>query len=133
MLLSRLLENLYRVLTASSGQEALEILSREEVSLVITDQRMPGMTGTELLRKIHETDPDMVAIVLTASPDAETLVEALGSSGASRYINKPWKRDTILDAVSICIQKHERNLENKRALDQLRQIREKLKTGVADR
>jgi two-component system response regulator AtoC len=75
----------FDILTASGGQEALGILAEREVAVVITDQRMPRMTGIELLREVRERQPDAVGIILTAFTDVDVLVEAinLGRSTAT--------------------------------------------------
>src|SRR5437868_13949676 len=89
-MLERLFHKDFRVLTAASGEEALEILNRETVTLIITDQRMPGMSGTELLRKSRSPHPEMVKIILTANTDIDTLIDAINITGAHRFMNKPW-------------------------------------------
>lgn len=64
-MMERQLKGIFRTTSASSGEDALEILQREEVSMLITDQRMPGMTGTELLRKARLIDPDIICLLVT--------------------------------------------------------------------
>ena len=125
-MLDRLLRKHYRVLTATSGEEALRILNREPVSLIMTDQRMPGMLGTELLRKSRASNPDMVRIVVTATNDSDTFIDAIKNSGAIRVISKPWDPDKILQIVQEALAKYERRLENKEALSRLRQANEDL-------
>src|SRR5436853_4003458 len=120
-LLERLLRHDYRVVTATNGDEALAVLRREKVSLIITDQRMPGMTGTELLRKSRTLDPDMVRMVVTANTDADTFIDAIKNSGAIRVINKPWDPDKVLDLVRNALEKYEVLVCNKQAINQLKQ------------
>ncbi|PYP89565.1 MAG: hypothetical protein DMF61_02535 [Blastocatellia bacterium AA13] len=120
-LLERLLRHDYRVVTATNGDEALAVLRREKVSLIITDQRMPGMTGTELLRKSRTLDPDMVRMVVTANTDADTFIDAIKNSGAIRVINKPWDPDKVLDLVRNALEKYEVLVGNKQAINQLKQ------------
>lgn len=79
-MLERLFRSEYRVLTANNGGEALELLSREEVALIITDQRMPGMSGTELLRQTLRTRPETVRIILTGYTDIESLTDAINTT-----------------------------------------------------
>ena len=126
-LLERLLHRHYTVLTASNGEEALQIAHRENISLVITDQRMPGMLGTELLRKCHTINPEMVSLVVTATDDMETFIDAIRKSGASRVISKPWDPDVLLKAVREALAKYERGLETQRTMSMLRQVSENLK------
>ena len=67
----------YRVFKAQSAQEALDLLSKEQVDLIITDQRMPNMTGIEFLEKTLEYDPRMIKILITAYTDEEDLIKAV--------------------------------------------------------
>jgi response regulator RpfG family c-di-GMP phosphodiesterase len=106
-MLERLLRKHFRVLTATSPEEALRLLERENVSLLLTDQRMPGMLGTELLRKSRVLQPDMVRMVVTATNDSETFIDAIKNSGAVRVISKPWDPDKVLQAIRDALLKYE--------------------------
>ena len=99
LMLEKVLRTSYTVITARSGAEALDVLKREEISLLITDQRMPGMTGTELLRESQSLRPGMVSMLLTSNNDTETFIDAITKAGALRVINKPWDAANLL---SIC-------------------------------
>jgi two-component system, NtrC family, response regulator HupR/HoxA len=78
------------VLCARSGAEALEHLGSREVGVVIADQRMPGMTGTELLATVAESWPDIVRITLTAYADVDTMLEAINAGRVDQFVIKPW-------------------------------------------
>ena len=78
-LLARIFRRDYQVLSANSGSEALELLKAHEVSLIISDQRMAGMTGVEFLKRAAEMRPHAIRIILTGYTDVETLVEAINS------------------------------------------------------
>ncbi len=91
-LLERLFRRDYYCLTASSGAEAIELLKQHDVAVVITDQRMPQMTGMELLKETSEMRPHMVRILLTGYTDVETLVEAINCGLIYMYVNKPEQR-----------------------------------------
>jgi DNA-binding NtrC family response regulator len=80
----------FDILTANSGPEALGILAEKDVAVVVTDQRMPKMTGVELLREVREKHPDTVGIILTAFTDVDVLIEAINLGQVYRYITKPW-------------------------------------------
>lgn len=123
-LMERLLHRQFNVLTAGNGEDALRIVERETISLIITDQRMPGMQGTELLRKCQAINPQMVSLVVTATNDIDTFIDAITNSGASRVINKPWDPDEMLMRVKDGLAKYERNLEHQRKMAQLRQVNE---------
>lgn len=90
----------YRVYTASSGEEALAIAQTTPLDLVIADQRMPGMTGVELLESLRETRPDVLGIVLTGYSDTPALLSAINKARAFRYLKKPWQPEEVLAAVS---------------------------------
>ena len=94
-LLERLFRRDYQVLSAGSGQEALRLLEQHDVALLITDQRMPGMTGIELLKRAAELRPHMVRIILTGYTDMEALVEAINCGQVYRYATKPWNNDDL--------------------------------------
>ncbi|MEE9606729.1 MAG: ATP-binding protein [Myxococcota bacterium] len=83
------------ILTATSGEEGLDILNRRPVALVLSDQRMPAMTGVEFLSRVRELGPETVRILVTAYGDADTLRSAVNSSSIYRYIPKPWTPDEM--------------------------------------
>ncbi len=103
--LSMLLRTQYQIFATSDGHEALRILKQEKVHVIISDQRMPIMTGTELLRQAREIAPDTIRILLTGYSDADAALDALNDGEIFRYINKPWGpkelRETIAQAASI--------------------------------
>ena len=81
----------YEVSHADSGRTAIEFLREERVDLVITDLKMPGMTGIDLLKAVGQMDPDIEVIVMTAFGTVETAVEAM-KEGAYDFVSKPLKR-----------------------------------------
>lgn len=103
--LSMLLRTQYQIFATSDGHEALRILKQEKVHVIISDQRMPIMTGTELLRQAKEIAPDTIRILLTGYSDADAALDALNDGEIFRYINKPWGpkelRETIAQAATI--------------------------------
>lgn len=120
MMLEEVLRQKFQVVTATSAQEALEILNRQEFALLITDQRMPGMRGTELLRKAHTIAPDLVCLLLTAEKDTDTFIDAIVNSGAARVIHKPWESERLLQIVQSECDKYETALERKKSLNELK-------------
>ncbi len=85
-----LLEDRYRVLTALCGEDALGLLEKEKIEIVIADQRMPGMTGVELLTRVRERYPECIRLILTAYSDFDAMLEAINEGRVYRYIIKPW-------------------------------------------
>ncbi len=101
----------YSVLTAGSGEEGLEIFRNEHPPLVITDIRMPGMDGIEVLRHLRQLNPEVEMIVITGHGDMELAIHSLRNS-ASDFINKPIQRD----ALEIALQRAEEKIELKRKI-----------------
>jgi DNA-binding NtrC family response regulator len=127
MKLAKLLGDKYRTVTANSGQEALEILKRDDtVSLVITDQQMPGMSGIELLRACHSVNPDIIYMLMSAVNDVGTFIDAVTKSGAVRVINKPWDSKKLLEDIESSLDRYEKLLANKSSIDRLRRAQESL-------
>jgi response regulator RpfG family c-di-GMP phosphodiesterase len=85
----------YNVLTALSGDEALEILSKREVNVIITDQRMPEMTGVEFLEKVLEKFPDPIRVLLTGYADMGAVVDAVNKGKIFHYLAKPWNEEEL--------------------------------------
>jgi len=108
-LLERLFRHDYNCLTASSAEEALELLDQHEVAVIITDQRMPSMTGVELLKRSADRRPHIVRILLTGYTDLEALVEAVNCSLGYMYVSKPWNNDDLKLRVSRAVQHYEAN------------------------
>ena len=98
-LLTRIFSPHYDVVRASSGQEGLEMLAHHDISLIISDQRMPGMTGIEFLQKASELRPQCVRIILTGYTDAGSLIDAINSGVVYKYVTKPWVNADLLQTV----------------------------------
>src|SRR5438132_14188668 len=97
--LRNFLEAGYRVYEAQSGNEALEIAKATALDVIIADQRMPEMTGVELLEKLRDFKPDVAGIILTGFTDPPALISAINRARVFRFLKKPWQPDDILEAV----------------------------------
>lgn len=117
----------YEVFMASSGAEALEILKRQRIALIIADQRMPEMTGAELLEKVLEIDPRIIRIILTGYTDTASLIQAINRGHIYQYITKPWERQELRILVRRAMESYELALENQRLLKELQAANERLK------
>ena len=95
----RTLDEDFAVLTASHADEARRHLERHEVSVVVCDQRMPGMTGVEFLKEVRERWPDTVRIVISGYTDSEDIIAGINDAGIYQYILKPWVPDHLLETV----------------------------------
>lgn len=108
----------YKVYTAISGNEAMDILEKNEVHIVITDQRMPNMTGVEFLEKIQEKYNDPIRILLTGYTDMATVIDAVNKGKIFHYLTKPWNEEeltqTIERAYEIFLEKEKIKLMNEK-------------------
>ena len=109
----------FDIITANSGPEALQILADKEVAVVVTDQRMPKMTGVELLREVRNQQPDSVGIILTAFTDVDVLIEAINLGQVYRYITKPWDAKEVRGVLQYAIERFHLQRENKKLVAQL--------------
>ncbi|MDX6496773.1 MAG: two-component system, NtrC family, response regulator HupR/HoxA [Blastocatellia bacterium] len=129
--LERLFRADYRMVTAPSGAEALALLEQNDVALMISDQRMPEMTGIELMTKTVDIRPHMVKILLTGYTDVGAIIAALNSGLVYRYLTKPWTNDDLRLTVSRALEhyemmkaKHQLGMENQRLRAMLQEINE---------
>lgn len=106
-LLERLFCRSYEVITASSGAEALELLGAHDIALIISDQRMPQMSGSEFLKRAAEMRPQTVRIMLTGYTDVNDLVDAINSGVVYKYVTKPWVNEELLQTVRRSLQHYE--------------------------
>ena len=94
----------YELLFAESGEQGLEILEKRDVNLVVTDQRMPGIKGTELLKIVKERWPHIMRVVLSGYAEVESLLSAINEGEAYRFITKPWDDEAFKKLVAKCIE-----------------------------
>ncbi len=120
----------YEVLTALGGEEALAMMREKEVQIVIVDQRMPGMTGAELLEKIHHEFPEPVRMVLTGYSDLGAVIKAINDGGVFRYITKPWDKDEFKMSIENARQVYMLRQRNKRLVSDLQLKVEELEKAL---
>jgi DNA-binding NtrC family response regulator len=109
----------FTVVTASGGEEGLERLRGEPVALVLSDHRMPGMTGVEFLTRAHAVDPKTVRILVTAYGDAQTLGDAVNSGAIYKFIPKPWQPEEMRVALRRGIEAYALEREREQLLREL--------------
>jgi two-component system response regulator HupR/HoxA len=109
----------FRVLRADGGEEALQVLQAHDVSVIVTDHRMPRMTGIELLRQSQDLAPEAVRIVLTAYTDVDSLMDAVNTGRIYHFIPKPWDPNELLVVVRRAAERHALAQENARLRDEL--------------
>ena len=104
----------YQILTATNGQEGLELLKKLEkpVSLIISDQRMPGMNGAQFLERAKNISPDAIRFLLTGYSDMNAIVESINKGEIHRYLEKPWNDDHLMLQVRQSLETYELKKES---------------------
>src|SRR5207247_5674606 len=103
------------------GDEGLAELRRHDVAVIVTDQRMPRMTGLEFLKAARAVRPDAVGIILTAFTDIDVLIEAINLGHVYRYITKPWDAKEVKGILTQAIERFHLRRENSKLREQLEQ------------
>ncbi len=123
-----LIDEPYVKLFANSGEEALTILEKERVSVLVTDLKMPGMNGLELLNIVKDKYPDMTRIVLTGYYQVSTILAAINKGHIHRYLTKPWKmEEEFIPTIRQAIEFHHIVQERRELIQKLTAHNEDLK------
>lgn len=129
-----LFKKLYNVyVTEDPVNEAFEILRNNDIQLVITDQRMPIMTGTEFLIKMAPEFPEMISIILTGFTDIEVIKEAVNKVGIYKYITKPWDFGEMKSTLDKAMESYQLKKDNVHLVEQLKEVNTGLEDTVAAR
>jgi phosphoserine phosphatase RsbU/P len=123
----------YDIHIALSGFEALEIMRKENIWLIITDQRMPGMTGTEFLERTLAEYPDCIRIILTGYSDMNAVIHAINKSMVYRYITKPWELEEMKVTIDNGIEMYKLKEQNKKLFEELKEANQTLEQKVISR
>ena len=115
-----LIDDGYTILGALSGEEGLSKLKNHEVELVISDQKMPGMSGLEFLKKVQLDYPHILTIMLTAHGDLETAMEAINEAGVYKFILKPWNEADLRLTIKRALELREVVMERDSLMDQVK-------------
>ncbi len=105
--------------TATSAEEALQLLENEEFPIIISDQRMTGMSGSDFLAEVRRRHPDTIRMLLTAYTDFDAVVDAINEGQIARFIRKPWERDDMLATIINASKLYWRTRENRALTMQL--------------
>ena len=103
-----LLRREFRVLKANSGHEGYRLMQEEEVHIIMTDQRMPQVSGVELLTKVKAKNPQAVRMLFTGYADLESIIAAINQGHVYQFLKKPWQPEELLDAVRQAAVEYER-------------------------
>ena len=109
-----LLDETYNKLFAISGEEALEIMQQEEIHVIVTDMRMPGMDGLELIQAVKKGYPDVVRIVLSGYAQTSSLMIAIHNEGVFEFVPKPWKLTEFKQVIRKAIDHYKNKEEYKK-------------------
>src|SRR3990172_4658119 len=115
----------YSTMQSRDGLSALDLLNREDFSLVLLDIKMPGMDGIKVLENLHKAHPDMAVIMMTAHGSEDIAVETM-KKGALDYIAKPFSTDDLLKKVERTLKLNKARQENTRLQKQLEEERKKM-------
>ena len=119
-----------RVLCVQGGEEALRVLEREEVAVLVTDQRMPRMTGVELLEATARGYPDVVRILVTAYTELDAAIAAINRGQVSRYVRKPWTPGELRAVIGDALEHHRTKVRLRLLERQLRETERVYALGV---
>ena len=130
----------YTILTASGGKAGLELMATHPVDVIVSDQRMPGMTGVEFLQKAKQMDPDSVRMVLSGYTDLQSVTDAINEGDIYKFLTKPWDDAMLRANINEAFQRKLLSDENRRlsaelagANNELERINAQLKHVLADR
>ncbi|MGH9181050.1 MAG: response regulator, partial [Acidimicrobiales bacterium] len=110
----------FELLTAGSGAEALALLREHDVAVLVTDQRMPGMSGVEFVTEVCKRHPRTVRMILTGFSDMEAIIQAINDGHVYAYVAKPWEPDQLKQLMKQAVEHYQLSVENERLLVDLR-------------
>ncbi len=116
----------YEIHTVESGPEAMEFLKSTEVDIIITDQRMPNMTGVEFLEKVIPVHPDPIRILLTGYTDITAVVDAINKGQVYHYLTKPWEESALRIVIKNAFEIYELRRNNKELTEKLAKVNKQL-------
>jgi len=131
--LRRTLEEDFEVHTASNAEEALAVLEREWIRIVLCDQRMPGTSGVALLRQVRERWPEAIRIIISGYTDSEDIIEGINQAGIYQYLLKPWQPEQLLLTLKSAAEMARLHAENQRLAMELRTAAPVLERQVENR
>jgi response regulator RpfG family c-di-GMP phosphodiesterase len=116
----------FNIFTAESAAEGMTILQKEAIHVIIADQRMPGMTGIEFFESIIPDYPDPIRILLTGYEDITAVVDAINKGEVYKYIQKPWRDDSLRINIEKAFEIYSLRKENKELIESLLTVNKQL-------
>ena len=123
--LRNLLRREFEVHTAASGAEGMKILETHVIHLVMTDQRMPEMTGVELLSRVKSEHPGAMRLIFTGYADIKAVIDAINQGNVFRYIAKPWDPEDLVAALREAGRRYDQIVRRNRLLNELREYEDR--------
>jgi len=114
----------YNVLEAGRPAEALEIVKKEDVHLILSDHLMPDMLGMDLLRSVRLVKPDIIRIILTGHAELSMAMQAINEGAIYRFLTKPWENNDLLVSIRLGLRQYETDAENRRLIALVRKHHE---------
>jgi len=122
----------YRVLTATKAVDGMKILQEEEVHVVMTDQRMPEMSGVEFLHKLRGQYPEAIRLLFTGYADIRAVIDAINAGNVYRYITKPWDPEELQAVIHEACERYDLIADRKRLLADVQEKNKQLEKAVSD-
>lgn len=123
----------FQVVTANSGKDALSILEKESFPVIVSDERMPEMSGVELLKQVKKIYPDSIRMILSGYADSKTIIDAINQGEIYRFIAKPWDIDDLKNSLYLALDKWTHREKNKSYLEKIIEENKKLKKRLSYR
>lgn len=111
----------YKLLFANSGKEGLEVLKNEEVSVIISDMKMPEMDGARFLEQAKDIQPECVKIVLSGHAEIDTVLDSINRGNIWRFVTKPWDKDELKIAIDNAVELYQSRMREKNLIVSLKQ------------
>lgn len=108
----------YNIVTARSGEEALRLLKEHPVDLIVSDQRMPNMTGVEFFERIVDEYPDVIRIILTGYSDIQAVIDAINKGKVYHFATKPWDTDELKNILNNALEAYTLKMLNRRLVEE---------------
>jgi signal transduction histidine kinase len=121
----------YKVFTATSADEGMKILQENQIDVIMTDQRMPEMTGVEFLKQVRDPHPDATRLLFTGYADISAVIAAINQGNVYRYIAKPWDPDELQTIIREACERHDLIVQRKRLIDELETANRELREANA--
>lgn len=122
----------YNIFTATSGAEGMELFNQNDIHVIVTDQRMPNMTGVQFLQRLPD-EPDNTRIILTGFSDMDAIIDAINTGQVYRYITKPWDKDELKMTLDNAIETVKLRRDNKHLIKELQDHNDVLEAKVHER